>query len=97
MMTQIICQHKDRYNIYCTVSDGFRFVSSIDLDQLKAVIELEQGIDGLFKLTGRILRSAKNGHSSTSGESLDDFLCCNRAGEDESKLSTDECIDRFLS
>lgn len=94
-MSQIICHHNGRYNIYSTISDGFYWVSSISIDQLKDFIEDQHG--GIEELENRLARANRNGHSAMSGETLDEFLCCNRAGEKEAFLTTDECIERFLS
>lgn len=96
-MSQIICHNKGRYNIYCTISDGFRFVSSLSLAQLKEVIIEDFDRAGLDELSERLERAHANGHSALSGESLDDFLICNRAGKGESYLTTEQCIEQFLS
>ena len=96
-MPQIICHHNGRYNFYCTVSDGFRFVSSLSIEQLKSVIKDEQGDKGLYELSARLERAHKNGHSAISTESLEDFLCANRAGDNEEFLTTQQCVKRFLS
>lgn len=96
-MAKIICHHNGRYNFYCTISDGFTFVSSLSLEQIKTVIEKEQGIKGLYKLPERLERAHRNGHSGISSENLDAFLCANRAGDQEDHLTTQQCISRFLS
>ena len=89
-MAQIICHDNGRYNFYCTISDGFRFVESISFEELVELIESEGGI------ADRLERAHTNGHSAKSGGSLDDFLSCNRAGVNETELSTDQCIKQFL-
>lgn len=96
-MSKIICHHNGRYNFYSTISDGFCYVSSISLDQLTHLIKEEYGESGLRELPKRLERAHKFGSSSMFREQLDVFLCCNRAGENEAKLSTEECIKRFLS
>ncbi|MFD3435485.1 hypothetical protein [Alteromonas macleodii] len=96
-MAQIICHHNGRYNLYNTISDGFRFVSSLSREQLESLIENESGEKGLSELPARLERAHQNGHSSISTESLDEFLCVNRAGENEECLTTQECIKHFLS
>ncbi len=96
-MAQIICHHEGRYNIYHTVSDGFSYSSSLDLDELKAEIKEQFGNNGLSVLEARLERAHANGHSGKSGGSLDGFLCCNRAGEKEARLTTEQCIAQFLS
>jgi hypothetical protein len=94
-MPSIICHNKGRYNIYSTISDGFRFVESIDIDQLKGMIKEEQGSDGLSRLDSRLATAYEVGASSN--ESLDDCLICNRAGDNEKHLTTEQCIAKFLS
>ena len=96
-MSRIICHHEGRYNIYCTVSDGFVFVSSLSLSQLEYYIKREYGKFGLDILGARLERAIETGSSDYFSSSLDDFLICNRAGEKEECLSTEECIRRFLS
>ena len=96
-MAQIICHHKGKYNFYCTISDGFRFVSSITLEQLTSLIKEERGSNGLEQLGERLKRAQLYGTSALPSEELDSFLCCNRAGLIEEFLTTDECIKRFLS
>ena len=73
------------------------YVSSISLEQLTNLIKEEYGQSGLNALPKRLERAHKFGNSSAFNEPLDAFLCCNRAGEDEAKLSTEECIKTFLS
>ena len=97
LMTNIICHNKGRYNIYSTIADGFRFASSLDLDQLRLLVKEELGQLGLDGLNQRLERAHKNGHSEYSGENFDGFLCCNRAGKNEANLTTEQCIAEFLS
>ena len=54
-MAQILCHYKGRYNFYNTISDGFRFVSSLSLAQVKEVIKEDQGKEGLKKLRDRLV------------------------------------------
>lgn len=96
-MASIICHHKGRYNIYSTVSDRFKFDSSMNLQELKEYIKEELGRKGLEKLPRRLKKVHKRGHSGFPPDSLTDTLCCNRAGENETTLTTQECIERFLS
>lgn len=93
----IICHHKGRYNFYSTISDGFTYPSSISLEQLRMVIRNIYGGSGVVLLEERLHRAHAYGTSSLPDETLDDFLCINRAGENEKHLSTEECIDQFLN
>ena len=96
-MGQVICHNDGRYNIYSTIADGFYFESSLSLDELKEYIKDNRGSTGLKELDGRLYRAHSTGHSSLEGGSLDDYLCCNRAGENEKRLTTEQCIAQFLS
>jgi len=96
-MASIICHHKGRYNIYSTISDGFIWTESINLEQLEEYIKEELGNKGLKDLPSRLKRAHGHGHSSIPYCSLGNFLCCNRAGAAEVHLTTQECIERFLT
>ncbi len=96
-MANIICHNDGRYNIYTTISDGFRFVESLDLNQLKIYIRNRYGSEGVKNLPERLDRAHKNGHSRVPGGKLEDLLRLNRAGKNEKRLSFTECIKQFLS
>jgi len=96
-MSRIICHNNGRYNLYSTISDGFCYVSSLSLEQLEHLTKEEYGESGMRELPNRLERAHKFGNSCMFREPLDAFLCCNRAGDNEAKLSTKECIERFLS
>jgi hypothetical protein len=96
MPSGIICHNKGRYNFYSTISDGFRFVESINLKQLQDLIKEEDGTNGLKDLPERLERCYKQG-TSYYGTTLRELIECNRAGENEKNLSYKECIKRFLS
>jgi hypothetical protein len=96
MPSGIICHNKGRYNFYSTISDGFRFVESINLKQLQDLIKEEDGTNGLKKLPERLERSHDQG-TSMFDMNLKELLEENRAGEDEKHLSYEECIKTFLS
>jgi len=96
-MSNIICHHNGRYNFYTTIADGFCYVSSLSVKQVQEVIKEKYGQDRLNKLPDRLERAHKNGHSGISDETLQEILCCNRAGDNEEHLTYDECIRRYLS
>ena len=97
-MANIICHHNGKYNFYTTIADGFCYVSALTLEQVYEVVKEQSGQSGIDLLPRRLDRAHKNGHSSMLGEeSLEEFLYCNRAGENEEHLTVDECIRRFLS
>lgn len=75
-MANIICHHEGKYNLYSTIADGFIYESSIDLEQLNYIIDIQLGKTGLSSLPERIERARKNGHSSlVDSPGLDGFLC----------------------
>ena len=94
---KIICHHKGHYNFYSTISDGFAYVSSITLDQLTQIVKDNYGEAGIAELPERLERAHEVGHSYRSNDTLEEFLCCNRAGQNESFLTIQQCIDEFLS
>lgn len=94
-MAKIICHHEGRFNIYCTISDGFYFVESLDLEQLEYWHQEEYGRS--VDLSPRLERAITKGSSSIYEQDLESTLICNRAGEQEAHLSFDECIERFFS
>ncbi len=95
-MPQILCHHKNVYNFYCTVADGFRFASGLTEKQLELFIQRSKGSDGLEKLPERIKRAKLHGTSALHKESLEEMILCNRAGINEVKLTLDECISEFF-
>lgn len=97
-MANVICHHEGVFNIYSTVSDGFFWESGITEDELTKWYQEEYGKNGLTRLPARLERAKQYGTSAQfPNESLDEFLCCNRAGENEARLTTQECIDKFLT
>jgi len=96
-MSEIICHHEGVYNIYDTVFDCFIFKNGVGINLLKVYIGNEYGSSGLRGLDSRLERAHSCGHSAILGGTLEEFLCCNRAGKDKSFLTTEECISQFLS
>lgn len=96
-MPRFICHHEGRWNIYTTVADGFCFIRSLSIDELRAWYQEEYGRHGLDNLQPRIDRALVKGTSSLIHDSLEQMLDCNRAGENETELTAAECIRRFLS
>ena len=95
-MSEVICHNNGRYNLYFTVSDGFHWVSSISLDQLKKYFKEEFGNEGLRDLDNRLQRAHQTGTSYYLGN-LESLLSMNRAGENEKHLSFKQCIGKFLT
>lgn len=96
-MSEILCHHNGKYNFYSTIADGFIYERGLTLDEVNLITNTFYGEIGSLNLSKRLERAHKNGHSALSGESLEEFLCSNRAGDNEKELTYQECIDRFLS
>jgi len=94
-MSQIICHHDGKYNLYSTVSDGFCYVSALTLDQIKSLTKEEYGNHGMKELIKRLDRAHSTG-CSMHNETLEELLICNRAGKNEKYLTFDECIKEFF-
>lgn len=96
----IICHHEGKYNLYSTIIDKFLFDESIDLKQLVSYTKTEYGNRGLIELPDKLIRASENGHSGFSSmheRDLDGLLCCNRCGENEEFMKTEDIIKKFLS
>ena len=96
-MQMTLCYHNGKYNFYTPVMDAFCYIDSLSIEQVRMVTEKEYGKDGLERLPERLERAHKNGHSAHEGGNLEEFLSCNRAGDNEKHLSFEECIRQYLS
>ena len=96
-MAKFILHNKGRYNIYSTISDNFIFESSLNLGQLKEWSDKEYGLNGQNNFEDRMYRVHDKGTSSYDDENLEETLIANRCGENESCLTYQECIYKFLS
>lgn len=96
-MGQLILHKDGAYQIYTTVADGACFERALTLDELTEYIRQELGEAGLRELPQRLERAHKTGCSSMHGMTLAECLVANRAGENESELSFDEFVTRYLT
>lgn len=97
-MPSFICHHKGRFNIYSTVSDGFKWENSVDEAQLTEWYTEEYGRRGAEELPPRLQRAKEHGTSSLSWQrSLADLLYTNRAGDNGKRMTIEDCIKRYLS
>lgn len=94
-MPNYIVHHNGAYNFYTTIADGACYESALTIEQVTEIVQREAGEEGLRQLPYRLQRAQQ--HGCSSGESLADTLVCNRAGENESELTEQEFIDRFLT
>lgn len=100
-MAEFILHHNGAYNIYNTVSDTARFEQAMTLEQFRAWYVRGYGEKSVCELGGfgledRLARAHATG-SSAYDEDLEETICANRAGENESRLSVLQFIDRFLT
>lgn len=95
-MPAYIIQHNNIFNVYTTVADGCYFVSGLTLDELKTWYKEEYGQQGMIGLDERIERALKKGTSSMMDKDLKECVSCNRAGPNESKMSYEDFINKFL-
>lgn len=95
-MPKYIIHHEGAYNLYTTIMDGACYEEAMTLEELQQLVKDEQGNEGLRELPASLERAHRTGCSSFT-ESLDDCLVANRAGPNETELSKDEFIKRFLT
>ena len=97
MMGQLILHKDGAYNLYTTIADGACYESALTLEQLEEVIRFQFGEQGVRDLQQRLERAHKTGCSHRLGMTLAECIAANRAGENESKLSFDEFVERYLT
>lgn len=83
--------------MYSTISDGACFEHAITLEQLKYYIQTQSGDSGLGKLPERLERAHAKGTSAHDDDSLAETLCCNRAGPNESEMTVNDVIEKYLT
>lgn len=90
--------HKDgAYNLYTTIANGACYESALTLEQLKKVIRFEYGEQGIQKLPARLERAHRTGCSALDGKTLEECISCNRAGPNETELSVNEFVAKYLT
>jgi len=95
-MPRYILYKDGAYNVYSTIVDAPLLEYACTLEQLEHWYKEEYGNADLSDLQPRLERAHETGCSSRS-ENLKECLSCNRAGENESELSFDEFVARFLT
>jgi hypothetical protein len=96
MPNYIICRG-DAYNIYSTIVDAPLFKEAATLEMLTNWYALEYGQHGLRDLPERLERAHAKGTSCINDRDLEDCITLNRAGENESELTFDELVARYLT
>lgn len=95
-MGKFIIHHEGAYNFYTTVGDGACYEEALTLEQVRQIVQEDLGNEGMRDLPARLERAHKTGCSSFY-EDLDSCLIANRAGPNETELSKEEFIKRFLT
>jgi hypothetical protein len=95
-MAELIVYYEGAYNIYGTIADGCHYEGALTLDQLREVIKEQHGSMGLADLPQRLARAHEKGCSGLRYD-LADCIAQNRQGPNESPLTSEEFIQRFLT
>lgn len=95
-MPQFIIHKDGAYNFYTTVADGACYESALTLEQVEELVKFEQGEQGLRELPERLKRAHETGCSGINW-TLDDCIDSNRCGPDETKMSREEFITKYLT
>lgn len=96
-MGQLILHHNGAYQLFTTIADGPCFVSALTIDQLTDYIREQYGASGIEALPERLARAHATGCSHSRGWTLRQCIATNRAGPNESKMSYDEFISKYLT
>lgn len=96
-MPAILCYHEGKYNFYTTVCDDFYYEKGVPLDEILQYVKEERGNDGVARIKASLDRVHATGTSSRICSSLKDVIALNRAGENNTTLSFEECIAKFFS
>lgn len=96
-MPQLILHKDGAYNLYTTVADGACYESALTLEQLEEVLRFEGGQMAIDGLPVRLDRAHKTGCSALDGRTLEECIECNRAGPNETRLTVDEFVERYLT
>lgn len=92
-MPRGIIKIKDKYFEWSTVVDA-PVTCAMNMDELKEHIKARYGSEGLDDLPDRLFRVDKDG-CSFHDRTLDDVICCNRAGDNEEHLSSGEIYEQY--
>lgn len=96
-MAKLILYKDGAYNLYSTIVDDACYESALTLKQLEQVIRFDYGEQGIRGLPVRLERAHKSGCSSIHGETLEECISYNRAGPNETHITVDEFIAKYLT
>lgn len=93
-MPRYIVKIKDLYCEWSTICDAP--TTTLDtLEALKIWYREEFGRNGMEGLPARLERVEKQGTSARFALTPEDLMVCNRAGENETKLTLDEIYEKY--
>lgn len=95
-MPNYLIHHDGAWNEYSTVSDAPRWTHAIPIDRMRRYHREVYGVsEQVFE--PRVQRALNTGCSCVDEVSLDDCIRGNRAGPNETELSREEFIARYLT
>ncbi len=95
-MPTVIIGHKEKYNMFSTISDGCYFEEGATEDELREWYQAEYGKSSMAEFENRLKRCKEKGTSSQIDPDLESVICCNRAGKDEAFVPYEEFIKKYL-
>jgi len=97
-LAHIILHNNGAYNIFSSILDAPIYEEALTLDELKEEIKREHGDRGMRDLPDRLKRAHKYGNSGLMGDNtLEEAICINRAGENETQMMVDEFIEKYMT
>lgn len=95
-MAHFIVKIKDKYMVHSSICDA-PITNGMDRDELERWCRDEYGRSGMVDFEQRMARVEEKGTSSFADSSVEDTLCCNRAGPNEEFLTLDEIYQRYCT
>ena len=96
-MAEFVVHHQGVFNLYNSISDAPVFTSGVTETKLKRYFLRQYGESGLRTLEPRLIRAREQGTSCRLDDSLQETIAANRAGPNESRVSYEEFIAKFLT
>ena len=93
-MPDILIKIEDKYFEWSTVVDA-PTTYAMDKKELEEFIKEEYGNEGLRELPERLKRVEKQGTSCNYKLTADDLIDGNRAGDNETKLTKKEILEKY--
>jgi hypothetical protein len=93
-MPRYIIKLEEKYLVWSTVVDA-PITNGLTLEELTDFIEWQHGQEGLADLPDRLKRVEESGTSAV-GYNVYDIITYNRAGPNESCLTKEELIEKYV-